>query len=107
MLCQKRGCPEAALSLQVVGNNRLARLESVTGGARGVGPDPCLSHDARFPADTGPHQELMLRREVFHNLTHLALQPFCANSRCFLQQGLTIVGLQGEVGVFGGELLLA
>jgi hypothetical protein len=75
---------EALLVLQVPGDDGLARLEGIAGGAIKVGT--CLGPDhTGFPTHPDPNDELVLVRQILHDFAEPGIQAFSAEPRRLLE----------------------
>ena len=107
MLHEQVGRPEALFVFEMIGDDGLARPQGKAGRGCEVGAHGRDADDARTPAHSRPHEEVVLGRNVFEDLTELGAQPLRREPRRLRQQLIECRALERHDSKFRQNLLLS
>ena len=96
MLCEEARCAKARLELEVVGEHRFPGAEGVPGRTLDVVADPGVPDDAGLPAHPRADEECLFVGQALQDLGEARLQAECCDATGLVEDGLQIVGLEGE-----------
>jgi hypothetical protein len=100
------GRSEALLALEMVGDDRPASFQRISGGGSEVRADAGDADNARIPTDPGSDQKAVFGRNIFEHLAKLSAKAFRGQTRRIGQELVEARSLQRANSELGQDFLL-